>query len=380
MRGMRVVRTRITIRQRGARLLDHVVPGVNREATRRPTGRSRPASQHTREVTALSTLEDPSFSVADPEAVADAEQKIEGRSLSQIAWGRLRRDKVALAGGVFIIFLIAVALLAPLIVKITGGPPNEFHQDLMNPLIPDLPAGDFGGMSWEHPMGLETVNGRDIFSRVLYGARISLLIAILATALSVVIGTTVGVVAGFAGGWVDSVLSRIMDMFLAFPLLVFAIALSGVFPDEAFGLSGVPLRLGLLVVVIGFFNWPYIGRIVRGQTISLREREYVEAARSLGAKRGYILRTELLPNLMAPILVYSTLIIPTNILFEAALSFLGVGIPPPTATWGGMLSDAVNFYTVPHFMFWPGLAIFVTVLAFNLFGDGLRDAFDPRSR
>ncbi|HET6668239.1 MAG TPA: ABC transporter permease [Intrasporangium sp.] len=331
-------------------------------------------------MTALSTLEDPSFSVADPEAVADAEQKIEGRSLSQIAWGRLRRDKVALAGGVFIIFLIAVALLAPLIVKITGGPPNEFHQDLMNPLIPDLPAGDFGGMSWEHPMGLETVNGRDIFSRVLYGARISLLIAILATALSVVIGTTVGVVAGFAGGWVDSVLSRIMDMFLAFPLLVFAIALSGVFPDEAFGLSGVPLRLGLLVVVIGFFNWPYIGRIVRGQTISLREREYVEAARSLGAKRGYILRTELLPNLMAPILVYSTLIIPTNILFEAALSFLGVGIPPPTATWGGMLSDAVNFYTVPHFMFWPGLAIFVTVLAFNLFGDGLRDAFDPRSR
>ncbi len=132
--------------------------------------------------------------------------------------------------------------------------------------------------------------------------------------------------------------------------------------------------------MIGFFNWPYIGRIVRGQTISLREREYVEAARSLGATRPYILRTELLPNLMAPILVYSTLIIPTNILFEAALSFLGVGVPPPTATWGGMLSDAVIFYTVPHFMFWPGLAIFATVLAFNLFGDGLRDAFDPRSR
>ena len=320
------------------------------------------------------------MSVANTDLVHEGEQGIEGRSLSQIAWGKLRRDKVALAGGMFIIFLVVVALLAPLIVKITGGPPNEFHQDLMNPVIPDLPAGSFGGMSWEHPMGLETVNGRDIFSRVLYGARISLLIAILATALSVVIGTTVGIIAGFFGGWVDAVLSRIMDMFLAFPLLVFAIALSGVFPDRAFGFSGLPLRLGLLVFVIGFFNWPYIGRIVRGQTISLREREYVEAARSLGARRPYILFTELLPNLLAPILVYATLIIPTNILFEAALSFLGVGVPPPTATWGGMLSDAVNFYTVPHFMFWPGMAIFATVLAFNLFGDGLRDAFDPRSR
>ena len=328
----------------------------------------------------LSTLEDPSATVAASEAALAGDESIQGRSLSQIAWGRLRRDKVALAGAFFIIFLILVAVLAPLIVKITGGPPNEFHQDLMNPFIPDVPAGSFGGMSWDHPMGLETVNGRDIFSRVIYGSRISLLIAILATFLSVAIGTTVGIVAGFFGGWVDAILSRIMDMFLAFPLLVFAIALTGVVPDRAFGLSGLPLRLGLLVFVIGFFNWPYIGRIVRGQTISLREREYIEAARSLGARRPYILFTELLPNLLAPILVYSTLIIPTNILFEAALSFLGVGVPPPTASWGGMLSDAVNFYTVPHFMFWPGLAIFATVLAFNLFGDGLRDAFDPRSR
>ena len=229
-------------------------------------------------------------------------------------------------------------------------------------------------------MGVEPITGRDIFSRVLYGARISLLIAIAATALSVLIGTTLGIIAGFFGGWVDAILSRLMDIFLAFPILIFAIALSGVFPDKAFGLSGATLRLTLLIFVIGFFNWPYIGRIVRGQTLSLREREYVEAARSLGAKWPYILRTEVLPNLMAPILVYSTLIIPTNILFEAALSFLGVGIPPPTPTWGGMLSDAVIYYTLPHFMFWPGLAIFLTVLAFNLFGDGLRDAFDPRSR
>ncbi len=326
-------------------------------------------------------MEDPSAATAgDEAALAAGGEKIQGRSLSQIAWGRLRRDKVALAGGAFIVFLVVTAILAPLITKITGGSPYEYHQELMSPYIPNIPAGSFGGMSWDHPMGLETINGRDIFSRVLYGARISLLIAILATALSVTIGTTLGIIAGFFGGWVDAFLSRLMDVFLAFPILVFAIALAGVFPNRAFGLSGLPLRLGVLVFVIGFFNWPYIGRIVRGQTISLREREYVEAARSLGARRPYILFTELLPNLMAPILVYSTLIIPTNILFEAALSFLGVGVPPPTPTWGGMLADAVNFYTVPHFMFWPGLAIFATVLAFNLFGDGLRDAFDPRSR
>ncbi|QWZ07957.1 ABC transporter permease [Nocardioides panacis] len=305
---------------------------------------------------------------------------IEGRSLGQIAWRRLKRDKVALGGAVFLIFLVLVALFAPVIVKFLGSPPNQFHQDLIDPATGGLPIGPRGGQSWDHLMGVEPVNGRDIFSRIVYGARISLLIAFMATLLSVVIGTTLGTVAGFFGGWVDSVISRLMDVFLAFPLLVFAIALAGVIPDQAFGLQGNTLRIVLLVFIIGFFNWPYIGRIIRGQTLSLREREFVDAARSLGARRPYILFTEVLPNLVAPILVYSTLLIPTNILFEAALSFLGVGVRAPTATWGGMLSDAVNFYTIPHFMLWPGLAIFSTVLAFNLFGDGLRDALDPRAR
>lgn len=307
---------------------------------------------------------------------------IQGRSLSQIAWRRLRRDKVALAGGVFVLLLIVVALLAPLIVDLLGYPPNEFHQDpeLLAPELGNIPRGGFGGISWDHLMGLEPVNGRDIFSRVLYGARISLLIALSATLLSVLLGTVLGVMAGYFGGWVDAVISRVMDMFLAFPILVFAIALAGVVPNQAFGLKGNALRIATIIVIIGLFNWPYIGRIIRGQTLSLREREFVDAARSLGARHTYILRTELLPNLAGPILVYSTLLIPTNVLFEAALSFLSVGVQAPTATWGGMLAQAVDYYTLPYFMFWPGLAIFLTVLAFNLFGDGLRDALDPRSR
>jgi peptide/nickel transport system permease protein/oligopeptide transport system permease protein len=317
---------------------------------------------------------------ASEQALVGSGKIIEGRSLGQIAWRRLRRDKVALAGAVWLLFLVLVAVFAPLIVNVLGSPPNEFHQDLIDPATGGLPIGPRGGQSWDHLMGVEPVNGRDIFSRIVYGARISLLIAFLATGLSVVIGTTLGTIAGFFGGRVDAVISRLMDVFLAFPLLVFAIALAGVVPDQAFGLEGNTLRIVLLVFIIGFFNWPYIGRIIRGQTLSLREREFVDAARSLGARRPYILFTEVLPNLVAPILVYTTLLIPTNILFEAALSFLGVGVRAPTATWGGMLSDAVNFYTVPHFMLWPGLAIFSTVLAFNLFGDGLRDALDPRSR
>jgi peptide/nickel transport system permease protein/oligopeptide transport system permease protein len=323
----------------------------------------------------------PTGSAPQPEDVLAGERQIEGRSLGQIAWRRLRRDRVAMAGGAVLVFLILVALFAPLIVKVLGHPPNEFHQDLVDTENGTLGAkGPLGGMSKDFLMGVEPVNGRDIFSRVVYGSRISLLIAFFATLLSVFIGSTMGIVAGYVGGWLDAAISRLMDVFLAFPLLVFAIALAGVVPDKAFGLSGDALRIVMLIFIIGFFNWPYIGRIVRGQALSLREREFVDAAKGLGARSPYILVREVLPNLLAPILVYATLLIPTNILFEAALSFLGVGIQPPTASWGGMLSDAVTYYTMPHFLLWPGLAIFVTVLAFNLFGDGLRDALDPRAR
>jgi peptide/nickel transport system permease protein len=317
---------------------------------------------------------------AAPEAVLEgvSATAIEGRSLGQIAWLRLKRDKVAMAGGIVVLALVVIAIIGPYFVQ----NPDTFHPELINPTF-SRPNGPFGGISLAHPFGVEPVTGRDMLARIVVGARYSLIIGFLATALAVAIGVVMGVVSGYFGGWVDSVIARAMDIFLAFPLLVFAIALVGVIPSSAFGLSGNTLRVALLVFVIGFFAWPYMGRIIRGQALSLREREFVDAARSLGARGPYILFRELLPNLVGPILVYSTLLIPTNILFEAALDFLGVGLVPPTPSWGYMLSTAVTqgFYAVdPMFMVIPGLAIFITIMSFNLFGDGLRDALDPRSR
>ncbi|MBH1933858.1 ABC transporter permease [Streptomyces sp. AV19] len=311
--------------------------------------------------------------------VADAPaQAIEGRSPWRIAWTRLKRDKLALAGGIAVVLLILVAVLAPVIVGLLGHPPNEYHEEQIDPLL-GTPREAWGGISGDFLFGVEPVNGRDVFSRVVHGARVSLLVAFLAAVVAVAIGTVLGIVAGYFGGWVDTLVSRVMDALLAFPQLLFIIALVSVVPNELWGLSGSGVRMAVLIAVIGFFGWPYVGRIVRGQTLSLREREYVEAARSLGAGRGYILFRELLPNLVAPITVYATLMIPTNVLTEAALSFLGAGVKSPTSSWGQMLSKAVNTYeSDPMFMVFPGLAIFVTVLAFNLFGDGVRDALDPK--
>jgi ABC-type dipeptide/oligopeptide/nickel transport system permease subunit len=317
---------------------------------------------------------------AAPEAILEgvSGEAIEGRSLGQIAWMRLKRDKVAMAGGVIVVLLILIAIVGPYFVQ----DPNLYHANLINPTF-SRPNGPFGGVSLAHPLGVEPLTGRDMLARIVVGARYSLLIGFLATGLAVFIGVVMGVISGYFGGWADAVIARTMDIFLAFPLLVFAIALVGVIPGSAFGLSGNTLRVALLVFIIGFFAWPYMGRIIRGQALSLREREFVDAARSLGARGPYILARELLPNLVGPILVYSTLLIPTNILFEAALDYLGVGLIPPTPSWGYMLSTAVSqgFYAVdPWYMIIPGMAIFITIMSFNLFGDGLRDALDPRSR
>jgi peptide/nickel transport system permease protein len=315
----------------------------------------------------------------DPDVpLSGAGQAIEGRSPGQIAWMRLRRDKVAVGGGVVVALLILTAIIGPHLVQ----NPDIYHSNLINPTFL-RPNGAFGGISLAHPLGVEPETGRDLLARIVVGAQYSLLIAFLATLLAVGLGTFFGVLAGYLGGWADSLIARAMDVFLAFPLLVFALALAGVIPYSAFGLSGNSLRIAVLIFVIGFFNWPYMGRIIRGQTLSLREREFVDAARSLGARTPYILFRELLPNLVAPILVYSTLLIPTNILFEAALDYLGVGLYVPTPTWGQMLSSAVQngfYYIDPEYMLVPGLSIFITVMAFNLFGDGLRDALDPRTR
>jgi peptide/nickel transport system permease protein/oligopeptide transport system permease protein len=321
----------------------------------------------------------PAVAAADPDAVLAgvSGKEIQGRSLGQIAWMRLRRDKVAMAGGVVIVVLVLIAIIGPYFVQ----NPDIYHANLINPTY-SRPNGAFGGISLAHPFGVEPLTGRDMLARIVVGARYSLLIGFLATGLAVVIGVVMGVISGYFGGWSDAAIARSMDIFLAFPLLVFAIALVGVIPNSAFGLSGNSLRVAMLIFIIGFFAWPYMGRIIRGQTLTLREREFVAAARGMGARGPYILFRELLPNMVGPILVYTTLLIPTNILFEAALDYLGVGLVPPTPSWGQMLANAVQqgfWYVDPMYMIIPGLAIFITILAFNLFGDGLRDALDPRS-
>jgi ABC-type dipeptide/oligopeptide/nickel transport system permease subunit len=377
-----------------------------------------------------------------PESEAAA---IAARSPLQLFWRRLKRDKVALTALAFIVLLIIVAIFAPLIVKLVGArPPNEQSTKYFDSF--GSPSGPGSGKL----LGVDDL-GRDVFSRVLYGARISLEVAFIATALIVVVGVVIGMVAGYYRGWVDTVLSRSMDVMLAFPVLLLALGLGAAC---SFGKGCIPVNydhVGLVIMVIGlafaalslarllisharaedadpldrrdftvrlipwgvvvaigifiqvvlptrtpgiitpglpvvifvisFAGWPYMARIIRGQVLSIREKEFVEAALSLGASDSRILFRHILPNLIAPIIVYTTLLIPTNILFEAALSFLGIGVQPPTASWGSMIADATGIFdTAWWFMTFPGLALLLTVLSFNLIGDGLQDALNPRTQ
>jgi len=379
-------------------------------------------------------------------AVESEAAAIAARSPLQLFWRRLRKDKVALVALAFIILLIFVAIFAPLIVKVVGSrPPNEQSTKYFDQF--GSPSGPGSGKI----LGVDDL-GRDVFSRVLYGARVSLEVAFIATALIVIIGTVMGMVAAYYRGWIDTVLSRAMDVMLAFPVLLLALGLGaacsfgdGCIPvnyhhtalvfivlalacaalsvgwlllshrraqGEAdpleprdfvlrlmpwalllvIGLVGLlllPTRtpgiitpgLPVVIFVISFAGWPYMARIIRGQVLSIREKEFVEAARSLGASDTRILFRHILPNLVAPIIVYTTLLIPTNILFEAALSFLGIGVQPPTASWGSMIADATGIFdTAWWFMTFPGLALLLTVLSFNLIGDGLQDALNPRTQ
>jgi ABC-type dipeptide/oligopeptide/nickel transport system permease subunit len=294
-------------------------------------------------------------------------------------WHRLRADRPAVIGGWTIVVLVLLAVFAPAITGLFGLSPTKLHPELTDATFG--PHGSFGGISWSHPLGVDQRLGRDIMARLLYGSRVSLLIAGGATVLSVGLGTALGLLSGYLGGRVDLVLMWLADLFLAFPLTLFALALTGALSDQAFGLSGNALRIAVMIFVMGFFNWPYIARIVRAEVLTLREREFVDAARVMGASTRWIVGRELLPNLLAPIVVYTTLLIPTNIVFEAGLSALGIGLNPPTASWGQMLTDAVDtVYTDPEYLIVPGMAVFITVLAFNLFGDGLRNATDPTAQ
>jgi peptide/nickel transport system permease protein len=309
--------------------------------------------------------------------------EIVARSPMQLFWRRFRSDRVAMVSLAFIVVLIIVAIFAGPIVSLLGvtGPntPNNNCPGPASQCALDV-FGQPTGPSATHPFGVDEL-GRDVLARTIYGARVSLEVAFIATGIAVLIGVTLGTIAGFFRGLVDSLLSRFMDVVLAFPVLLFAIGLASACALGKGCLGGLitpgPVTV---IVVIALASWPYLGRIIRGQVLSIREKEYIESARSLGASNGRIMRREILPNLVAPIIVYTSLILPTNILFEAALSFLGVGVQPPTASWGQMIAAAsATFNTAWWYMVFPGAALVLTVLAFNLVGDGLQDALNPRA-
>jgi peptide/nickel transport system permease protein len=305
-----------------------------------------------------------------------------GRSLRQIVWARVRRDRVAMFCLVILILMYLTAIFGPVAAGILGLDPYKFDASAISDLG-GKPLGEFGGISAQHWLGVEWGTGRDIFAQLLFGLRISLVIATTAAVLTVTIGTVIGIIAGYSRGWTDTIIGRAMDLVLAFPFLLIILALSGVLTQRLTQLGvpeGNPSRILYLILVMSLFGWPYLARIVRGQVISLREREFVEAAVAMGAGRRRILFTEILPNLWAPILVYATLLLPTYIGTEAALSFLGVGVLPPEMTFGAMLANSVAYFNVvPSYLFIPGTVLVILVVTFNLFGDALRDALDPKT-
>jgi peptide/nickel transport system permease protein len=309
------------------------------------------------------------------------------RSPWQLFWRRFREDKLALASLVFLVLVVLVAIFAPLVVSLAGAPdPNTPDQSSLDPVFATAT-----GPSSTHYFGVDQI-GRDVFSRVIYGARISLIVAFSATFIATVFGVVAGLLAGYFRGVIDTLVSRTVDVLLAIPYLMLAIGLAsacsiaiggGAGSTSNPGCLGGLIKPGVTVVifVIAFTSWTYIARIIRGQVFSLREKEFVEAARSQGAGHTRIIFKEILPNLTAPIVVYASILVPQVILYEAALSYLGVGVQPPTASWGQMISDATpTFTTAWWYMLFPGLALLFTVLAFNLVGDAMQDALNPRAK
>jgi len=306
--------------------------------------------------------------------LAEASEEIAARSPLQLFWRRLRKDRVALVSLGFVVFLVIVALAAPLIVKILGLP---------GPYVQNLNLTDeFGsplGPSGAHPFGVDQL-GHDVMARVIYGTRVSLEVGIVGTSIATVIGVSFGLVAGYYRGWVDTLLSRTVDVVLSIPVLLLGLGIGAACAVRGCIGGAISPGTSVIIFLIALVNWTYIFRIVRGLVLSLREREFVDAARALGASDARIMFREILPNLVAPVIVYATLLIPLNILLEASLSFLGVGVRPPTASWGQMIAAATPiFNTAWWYMTFPGVALLLTVLAFNLLGDGLRDALNPRT-
>jgi peptide/nickel transport system permease protein len=287
-------------------------------------------------------------------------------------WRRLRTDRWALGGAAVAGLLVLVAALAPALARIEGQDPYTYHLDALAGTT--APLGTAGGVSARHWFGVEPATGRDLFAIIVYGARTSLSVGLAATALAVLIGVAVGVTAGYFGGWYDRVVSRVIDVLFGFPRLIFMIALGAIAP------AGFPKPL-LIILVIGAFAWTSMARVIRGQTLALKRRTFVVASTALGARAGHVILRQVLPNLGATIIVYATVLIPEMIGYEAALSFLGVGVPPPTPAWGRSIGQAIGWVqTDPAFLLFPGAALVLATLSFNLLGDGLRDALDPRLR
>ncbi|MBP2385209.1 ABC transporter permease [Paeniglutamicibacter kerguelensis] len=311
-----------------------------------------------------------------------------GRSLLATAWLRIRKNRVAMISLVVVILTILFAIFAPVLVAISGQDPNTTNTSpdvLDNFYTPGLPLPYYMYPSAEHWLGVEPGLGRDLFARLAYGAQVSLSIALLSTLVSVVLGTVLGAAAGYFGGKIDMVISRIMDLFLAFPHLLLVLSIAPILQSRLAGTnlaSGSFVPIASLVIVLGFFGWAYLARVVRGQVLMIREQEFMDAAKSYGTSHRSMILKQVIPNVSGVVLVYATMMIPANITAEAALSFLGVGVKDPTPSWGQMLNaaQAGNWYlSDPWFLAVPSIALIITVLAFNLLGDALRDALDPKS-